>query len=68
MGVVVALEEPSRQLKTEVVSTGYYHPLGWVAQGFSEDLGPQDRGSTSTAGWSVQAGAQGNLLFLQVFL
>jgi hypothetical protein len=42
--------------------------LGWVGQGLSEDLGPQDRGYTSTAGWSVQAGAQGNLLFLQVFL
>ncbi len=49
--------------------------LGWVGQGLSEDLGPQDRGSASrgwaghaTAGWGVQAGAQGNLLFLQVFL
>jgi len=42
--------------------------LGWVGQVLSEDSGPQDRGSTSTAGWSAHAGAEGNLLFLQVFL
>ena len=29
VGVVVALEEPSRQLKTEVVGTGYHHAAGW---------------------------------------
>ena len=29
VGVVIALEEPSRQLETEVVSTGYYHSAGW---------------------------------------
>ena len=29
MGVFVTLEEPSRQMKTEAVSAGYYHSPGW---------------------------------------
>lgn len=29
MGVFVTLEEPSRQMKTEAVTAGYYHSPGW---------------------------------------
>jgi site-specific DNA-methyltransferase (adenine-specific) len=29
MGVFITLEEPSRDMKTEAVSAGFYHSPGW---------------------------------------
>jgi site-specific DNA-methyltransferase (adenine-specific) len=29
MGVFITLEEPSRDMKTEAVSAGFYYSLGW---------------------------------------
>jgi hypothetical protein len=29
MGVFITLEEPSRDMRTEAVSAGYYHSPGW---------------------------------------